>query len=175
MGHPFWYCKINLGIGGVIFMKVLNFLIVFFCLVTSASAFDGFSMGYGSGINGESVSNLRITKNLSDKYYYEIGISTIEENVFLFSASPMIRFESSGVFCEFGIGISSFSDTVIGDRDLSTHLLFEDKMGIGISRGDIGITLRVAHYSNCSIKSPNDGFETITLNFTQEFKWNKKI
>ena len=152
--------------------KITCSIIIFLCVSNNVYAYD-FSIGFGMGINGESVNRIGISKSVSDNLYYEIGISSINEKIFIFSTSPMIRFkktfESYNIFCEFGIGLSGISNTIVGDRNLATNFLFEDKIGIGVSTKNIDIAFRVIHYSNCSIKPPNDGFEVMMLNLTWKF------
>lgn len=69
-------------------------------------------------------------------------------------------------YLEIGIAVSWLSNTDIAGRKLSTHFQFEDKGGVGLRFGqnqqyDIG--LRVIHYSNASIKRPNNGVNMLLL------------
>lgn len=62
-----------------------------------------------------------------------------------------------------GIGVTWLSDTRIGERRLSTHIQFEDRIGIGLASGRIDAYLAFIHYSNGSIMQPNDGVEELLL------------
>ncbi len=69
-------------------------------------------------------------------------------------------------YLELGIGASWLSNTDISGRRLSTHFQFEDKIGLGLRFGaqqqyDVGF--RVIHYSNGSIKRPNNGVNMMLL------------
>lgn len=62
-----------------------------------------------------------------------------------------------------GIGVAYISNTRMGTRDLSTRLLFEDRMGIGITSSRLDVSLDYLHYSNASVKPPNDGIDALVL------------
>ncbi len=62
-----------------------------------------------------------------------------------------------------GIGLTWLSETRIGERRLSTHLQFEDRIGIGLASDRIDAYLAFVHYSNGSIMQPNDGVEELLL------------
>ncbi len=61
------------------------------------------------------------------------------------------------------MGAAHVSDTRIGGRDLSTRLQFEDRIGIGIRSSRVDVYVSYVHYSNASLKSPNDGMDTLLL------------
>ncbi len=78
--------------------------------------------------------------------------------------SPVFTYNFTGLgtvtpYLEGGIGISYFSKTRMGPRDLSTHFLFEDRVGAGIKMGNWDLSFRYMHYSNADIKKPNDGID----------------
>ena len=78
--------------------------------------------------------------------------------------SPVFTYNFTGLgtvtpYLEGGIGISYFSTTRMGPRDLSTHFLFEDRIGAGIKVGNWDLSFRYMHYSNADIKKPNDGID----------------
>lgn len=62
-----------------------------------------------------------------------------------------------------GIGIAYVSETRIGTRDLATHFQFEDRIGLGVESRRLDAFLGVVHYSNASIKPPNDGLDAVML------------
>jgi lipid A 3-O-deacylase len=62
-------------------------------------------------------------------------------------------------YIEAGIGVALLSDTDIDNRDMSSTFQFEDRLGVGIKRGDFDIHLRYMHYSNAGLSRPNDGID----------------
>jgi lipid A 3-O-deacylase len=95
------------------------------------------------------------------------------DSLFAFTTGPMFRWQHEpksikkpSCYLEIGIAASLLSDTEISGRRLSTHFQFEDKAGVGLRFGeqqqyDMGI--RVIHYSNGSIKRPNNGVNMVLL------------
>lgn len=73
-------------------------------------------------------------------------------------------------FIEFGIGVSLFSRTRVGERRLGSSFNFEDRLGAGItlpSGSRIGV--RVIHYSNADIKQPNMGIDSFSVFYTRSY------
>lgn len=95
-------------------------------------------------------------------------------HILALTTGPMFRFqykldakEKYVGYLELGIGASWLSDTTISGRQLSTHFQFEDKLGLGLRFGEqqqYDIGLRATHYSNGSIKRPNNGVNMLLLN-----------
>jgi len=88
--------------------------------------------------------------------------------------SPVFTYSFTGLgaftpYLEAGIGASYFSKTLMGSRDLSTHFLFEDRVGGGVKIGDWDLSFRYMHYSNASIKKPNDGIDILIGSITYRF------
>jgi lipid A 3-O-deacylase len=95
------------------------------------------------------------------------------DQVTVFTTGPLFRWQynpknikNPSSYLEVGIAASWLSDTQIAGRTLSTHFQFEDKIGMGLRFGeqqqyDIGI--RAIHYSNGSIKRPNNGVNMLLL------------
>lgn len=90
------------------------------------------------------------------------------------SFSPVLVYQFHGQrlrpFVEFGIGVSLFSSTDVGERDMGSAFHFEDRLGAGVvlpSGSRVGI--RAFHYSNAGIKNPNDGIESYSLFYTRAF------
>jgi lipid A 3-O-deacylase len=61
------------------------------------------------------------------------------------------------------IGAAWLSDTMIDGRDLSTRFQFEDRVGIGVAWRRLDAYLSYVHYSNASVKAPNDGIDGVML------------
>lgn len=90
------------------------------------------------------------------------------------SFSPVLVYQLHGQrlrpFVEFGIGVSLFSKTDVGEQNLGSSFNFEDRLGAGVvlpSGSRLG--LRAIHYSNAGIKQPNDGIESYALFYTRPF------
>jgi lipid A 3-O-deacylase len=73
-------------------------------------------------------------------------------------------------FVEAGVGVSLFSGTTAGDQKFGSAFNFEDRIGAGLKFGNTDkIGIRAIHYSNASIKEPNDGIESYSLFYSHEF------
>jgi len=62
-------------------------------------------------------------------------------------------------YVEGGIGAACIDDYTIANRNLSSNLLFEDRVSIGVIINRIDLKVGYMHYSNASIRSPNDGID----------------
>lgn len=90
------------------------------------------------------------------------------------SFSPVLVYQFHGnrvrPFVEFGIGVSLFSSTDVGNRDMGSAFHFEDRLGAGVVLpGGNRLGVRAIHYSNAGIKQPNDGIESYALFYSQAF------
>ena len=91
--------------------------------------------------------------------------------------TPMLRFHpramGSGWFVEGGIGANTISPLYYnGDKRFSTAFNFGDRLGVGRRFGERDaheITLRVEHFSNASIKSPNPGQNFVQVRYAWRF------
>jgi lipid A 3-O-deacylase len=68
-----------------------------------------------------------------------------------------------------GIGVAMISDRKIGDRDLSSNFLFENRMGFGLRGKRFDIHFRYLHYSNADLKKPNEGIDIFMISFGVPF------
>ena len=87
------------------------------------------------------------------------------------SAIPIVRWwVAEAVFLEGGIGATWVSNTALGPRKLSTHFQFGDHMGVGyrMSHSQL-VGLRYSHYSNASIKRPNQGLDIFQFTVRSTF------
>jgi lipid A 3-O-deacylase len=64
-------------------------------------------------------------------------------------------------YIEGGIGVAYLDDYTINNRDLSSNLMFEDRIGVGIRIKNIDLSFRYMHYSNAGFKEPNDGIDIL--------------
>ena len=76
-----------------------------------------------------------------------------------------IPFLKTGMFrpyIEYGLGAALITETVIGDRDLSSIFHFRNQLGVGLKANWGGFFLRGTHLSNAGIIEPNDGIDIIS-------------
>jgi hypothetical protein len=88
--------------------------------------------------------------------------------------TPVFRFQNDslkGWYVEAGIGAHYLSDIYDNnDRQFSTHFQFGDHIGVGyVFRNNLDIGLKIQHFSNGSIKQPNDGANFAVLSATYSF------
>ena len=86
--------------------------------------------------------------------------------------TPVLRLQKDsgkGLYAEAGIGVHLLSELYDnGGRQLSTRFQFGDHLAIGyVFRNDLDLKLKLQHYSNGSLKKPNDGvnFAIISANY----------
>lgn len=99
------------------------------------------------------------------------------EHVMQFGLIPAVRVERPGPdprwFLELGIGASVISPTYRNrDRHFSTALNFNEYLGLGRSFGirrQHELIVRVEHFSNAGIDSPNPGENFIQLRYQKRF------
>jgi lipid A 3-O-deacylase len=85
--------------------------------------------------------------------------------------TPFLRWTfSNNVYLEAGVGVNRFSHTRFANRTLSTQLQFGSHLGVGVSLSSSSrLGLRYSHYSNASIKRPNDGLDVFQITYTHAF------
>ncbi|MFF7065618.1 acyloxyacyl hydrolase [Pseudomonas sp. NPDC008258] len=72
-------------------------------------------------------------------------------------------------FIEAGIGVSLFTATRVGDKQLGSAFNFEDRLGFGVKFANQDkLGARIIHYSNAGIKQPNQGIESIAVFYSHE-------
>jgi lipid A 3-O-deacylase len=145
------------------------------------TAVDSFSVGAGRSRDDIDVIRLGVRKDFDCKWlsnrtgwlsvYAEGSLNYWfggdDDEVVGAALSPVLIYwfgnEESLVrpYIEGGIGIAGISETQIGDRNLSTGFQFEDRLGIGVRMKKVDLNVRYMHYSNCSIKEPNDGIDLV--------------
>ena len=148
---------------------------------------DGAGISYGQSKDNIDIYRLYLCKDFQNRWFqsglgyltgywegslnYWNGYGVHNYGV---AISPVFtyRFNTSGTltpYLEGGIGASWFSKTTMGPRDLSTHFLFEDRVGAGIRMGNWDLSFRYMHYSNAGIKKPNDGIDIFVSSLTYHF------
>ncbi|WP_457608597.1 acyloxyacyl hydrolase [Nitratifractor sp.] len=114
----------------------------------------GYLSGYWEGSlnywNGRGDENFGIALSPVFAYYFHLS-------------------ETAKPYLEGGIGASLWSRTAMGPRDLSTHFLFEDRIGAGVRFEHWDLAIRYMHYSNAGIKKPNDGIDIFLASVSYRF------
>ncbi len=117
---------------------------------SSVGCLSGYWEGSLNYWNGYGVDNFGVALSPVFAYYFNVS-------------------EKVHPYLEGGIGASLFSKTEMGPRDLSTHYLFEDRFGGGLRVGRWDFGFRYMHYSNASIKKPNDGIDIFIGSISYKF------
>lgn len=111
--------------------------------------------------------------------YWELGLTqwsagdhTSSRQSLSFAPVFVYEFGSGNVvpFIEAGVGVSGFTGTKVGNRDLGSSFNFEDRLGLGLKIAQqhrVGV--RIIHYSNAGISEPNEGIESYSLFYSMNF------
>lgn len=96
------------------------------------------------------------------------------QNITVIGITPVFRFQNDdlkGFYLEGGIGANLMSELYDnGGRQMSTAFEFGDHIGIGyVFRNNLDVGLRLQHFSNGSIKHPNDGVNFAFLRVAYPF------
>ena len=115
---------------------------------------EGYLSGYWEGSlnywNGRGDENYGVALSPVFAYYFRLS-------------------ESVKPYLEGGIGASLWTRTKMGPRNLSTNFLFEDRLGTGVRIGNWDFSFRYMHYSNASVKQPNDGIDIFIGSISYKF------
>ena len=80
------------------------------------------------------------------------------------SLSPVFVYQFSGQsvrpIIEAGIGVALFSNTQVDGNKMGSAFQFEDRLGFGLRFAGQEVGMRVIHYSNAGLSSPNQGVES---------------
>jgi lipid A 3-O-deacylase len=136
------------------------------------------SFGYGQDDSDINIFRLGLKKDFTSRWlesnsgycsgYFELSYNHWEkdgENVNGVALSPVFVYypgaESNKIkpYIEGGIGVAYIDEYHIAGRNLSTNFQFEDRIGIGVKMGLFDLNFRYMHYSNASVKQPNDGID----------------
>jgi len=121
--------------------------------------------GLLTGYTEVAVGQWRVREGGDERYSTQFGVT------------PVLRLYPEGVaygwFLEGGIGANAISPTYRngGDR-FSSVFNFGDHLGVGRRFGAQGqheIGLRVQHFSNCGLDTPNPGENFVQLRYVQRF------
>ncbi len=103
--------------------------------------------------------------------YWESGNGSSGSNSLSFAPVFVYEFAGDSVkpFIEAGIGVAVFSETEVDGNKLGSAFQFEDRLGVGLRFAEQEVGLRAMHYSNASIKEPNEGVESYSLYYRHSF------
>jgi lipid A 3-O-deacylase len=166
-------------------------LLLILITCTESLAFDGISLGIGKAKGSIDIYHLGFQKQFNSHWlesktgylsgYHEISLNCWKherESIRQAAYSPVFAYMFAGLiksispYLEGGIGIALLSEKEISGRDLSTYFQFEDRIGIGLRIGrryTHDVNIRYMHYSNASIKQPNDGIDIFIFSYTFSF------
>lgn len=102
------------------------------------------------------------------------GVSGREQNITAVGITPVFRFQNDdlkGFYAEAGIGAHLLSELYNNNgRRLSTAFQFGDHLGAGyVFENNLDIGLKIQHFSNASIKKPNNGVNFAILRIMYPF------
>lgn len=171
--------------------RSLFLFLLLFLISAELRAFDGISLGMGTARGSIEIFRVGFQKQFGESWfesrvgclsgYHEMSLSNLEhreESIRQIAYSPVFTYSFPGLteivspYIEGGIGISLLSDKMISGRDLSTYFQFEDRIGVGLRFGRTHIhdlNIRYMHYSNASIKQPNDGIDMLMVSYSCSF------
>jgi hypothetical protein len=97
-----------------------------------------------------------------------------KQNITVLGITPVFRLQSDnlkGFYAEVGIGAHLLSELYDNDgKQLSTSFQFGDHIGLGyVLRNNADISVKIQHFSNGSIKKPNDGVNFAVVRVSYPF------
>ena len=107
-----------------------------------------------------SLGMVHITSSQSNRTTWHLG------------ASPVAHWWlSQNIAVELGVGTNIFSDTHLGDKDISTAFQFGSSIGLIYREKETPwqFGARLTHYSNAGIKEPNPGQNYVQLRASYVF------
>jgi len=157
-------------------------------LVKNKNFIDSISVGFGKIKSKNEVFKLGLQKEFDSNIYenkigylrgfYDFSLNRwnySDSEVYAFALSPVFEYSfktNSSKFIPFihiGIGATYINKKSIDDRNFSTHFQLEDRIGMGIKSSKYKLSFNYFHYSNASIKKPNDGVDMMLINYTYIF------
>jgi len=119
---------------------------------------------------GSSWGRIDVTPEIGVAYWLANG-GDKPKSVWQLNAIPMFRWWATQQFyVEAGVGPTLFSRTYFAGRNYSTAFQFGDHIGAGFlidKHNRVGV--RISHFSNASIKTPNPGFTMVQATYTYQF------
>ena len=162
--------------------KAFLALICLMILSSPAMAQDpsgfGLSLGYGQSTDSIDIYRVGLLKKWGVKWlqnstgyvdgYFELSYNRWEyggDKINGIALSPVFMYAFNPndstwyPYIEGGIGVTYLDEYFIKDRDLSSNFQFEDRIGVGFRFDSLDVNFRYMHYSNASLKQPNDGID----------------
>lgn len=161
--------------------------ILLFSHVPQLLAFDSITVSGGRGNASATSARLALVQDLDplgfNQFFSNLGLQleysasrlrSLGEHHDAFGILPVVRWSwhpqrSWHWFVDFGIGASYHEKTQVADHQLGSHLLFEDRVGLGVRHERWLLALRGYHYSNGNLQTPNDGLNLLTLELNWQF------
>jgi lipid A 3-O-deacylase len=87
--------------------------------------------------------------------------------------TPLVRYWlTPNTAIEYGLGANVFSDTAVGDKEISTTFQFGNSIGVlhRYAGTPWSTGLRFTHYSNAGIDTPNPGLDYLHLRIGYQLK-----
>ena len=150
---------------------------------------DGATASYGESHHGIKIYRLGLRKDFDSKWakssigyfsgYYELsfnywkGKTNHNKTNYGVALSPVFGyyFDLGDIkpYVEGGIGASLYRYTYIDNRNISSHFLFEDRIGAGVRVKNFDFNFRYMHYSNAGIVKPNSGIDIFIGSISYKF------
>jgi hypothetical protein len=115
----------------------------------------------------------------SPKLYFEGAVNVwrnsnnADDKLTALTLSPVFQWHLTGaerpLYLEAGIGVSALDGTTLGDRKLSIHFQFEDRLALSWQyspNSKARLTLGYTHYSQADLSRPNDGLDFFNLTWS---------
>ncbi len=138
----------------------------------------GVSLGYGQSKDDIDIYRIGLKKDFVSQWftsatgyvsgYFEFSYNLWngpEDEIKAVALSPVFVYyfdkgnQTMRPYIEGGVGLAYINETRIQGRDMSTNFQFEDRIGVGVRMKSFDLNFRYMHYSNASIKAPNDGID----------------
>jgi len=164
--------------------KTLMIVVMVTCLwvmltgVAMAKDGWGISAGYGQSKDNIDIYRVGLVKDWNVNWlenatgyvtgYFELSYNHWKEGgdkTNGYALSPVFQYafnpgnDAWYPYVEGGVGVAYIDEYFIGTRNLSSNLQFEDRIGLGVRFNSLDLSFRYMHYSNASLKEPNDGID----------------
>lgn len=174
--------------------KVLAFGCATLLLAANAGAADSASIEFGSG-DKTKLARIGVQWKWKNQWwrsngthiggYWDVALGQWRadrfqsipgnaQNLTEIGLTPVFRLQRdslTGFYAEFGIGAHLLSELYdSNDKRLSTRFQFGDHLGFGyVLQNNLDIGVKFQHFSNASIKKPNDGVEFVIVRISRPF------
>ncbi len=173
-------------------MKKIATLLLLWQSLSSAFLIDSkrvmVSIGESKDHTHISIYRLGVRENFKQKWFkssigYLSGYYELSANYWVKGRSSNFGIALSPVFTynftflpttlqpyiEGGIGGSLWTDTMIATRNVSSHFLFEDRIGAGVRYKGYDLNFCYMHYSNAGLVKPNSGIDIFMLSLSFKY------